>query len=577
MSEKRIFISYRRQGGIDSARALYQQLKAFQPDWEVFLDGENIWLGEDWEQKLATELARADILLVVIGPDWLDLTDAEGRRRLDDPHDVTRWEVLQGLGNRKTRVIPVSVGGADFPGKADLPEPLKPLAKQHGIRIHPDPSSYKSDVENLIARIRKRTLREIIQQSTGLIALERVRRVATPLLAALFFSLLWIGLLDLLALDTRASIWSFALSELVTPQDLDEEIALVAIPPSFDIRAPEARQQYARLIDRLSKAGARRILLDLYFEESRPPADAALAAALAAARARHTQVFFGFDETVDGAPRVVQRLAENTDGLGLLCVGGRLDYTQVMPVAFGYTPPTEEQQSRVSPLPALALLGAFGPLSVRYLNQDAMSLELQGDGETFRPAVSMLDPIVKPQKACKPLRTETQAALIFLRLSPQEQMRSPAHRLTMADVLSGKIPDSRIEGRILVVGHESDDERFQVAYRLQIQERYGYELHADAINTLRNERIARPLPLLGEFAVLLLSVAVGGWLGVHLHDRSAQVRWMVVPAAVLLTLCVGVLSIALFDLIHQFAYSLFALLLSYALFIGTARKRLRSA
>ncbi|MCB1761127.1 MAG: CHASE2 domain-containing protein [Gammaproteobacteria bacterium] len=574
MSERRIFISYRRQGGIDSARALYQQIKAFQPDWELFLDGENIWLGEQWQQKLAAELARADTLLVIIGPDWLELADAEGRRRLDDPLDVTRWEIVQGLGNAQTTVIPVSVGGAEFPRESELPEALKPLAGRQGIRIHPDPSSYGSDVENLIARIQRRTLRDSFRRFTDRNALERARRVATPLLTALLFSLMWVGLLDLMALDTRASIWSFALSEMVAPQALDEEITLVAIPATFDTRAPDARHRYAQLIDILSAAGARRILLDLYFETPQPAADAVLAAALAKAAERHTEVFFGFDETIEGAPRTVPDLAQHADGLGLLCAGGRLDYTQVMPVVFDYTPPTETVQAGISPLPALALLGAFGPLSVRYLNQEAMSLELQGASETFRPAISMLDPIVRPHKGCKSLRMGTQAGLIFLRLSPLEQMRAAAHRLMLTDLLSGAIPDSRIAGRIFIVGHESREEIFQVAYRMQIEERFGYELHADAINTLRNERIARPLPLSGEFVLLLLGVAVGGWLGVRLHDRSALLRWMVVPAAALLTLGAGVLSLALFDLIHQFAYTLFALLLSYALFIHAARKRL---
>lgn len=578
MSKRRIFISYRRDEGAARATAIQLQLQQWQPDWEIFTDVSGIRGGDDWREKLSLELRNTDTVLVIIGPNWAKMTDAQGQRRLQDPHDITRWEVEQALAHPdSSRVIPVLIDGTRPPPQEDLPDSLRGLLAKQAIGINH--TSFESDMEALLAAIEGETQRERSERERTEKLRERTRRKllqlrlwSTPFLAALLGCLLWIGLLDLLSLDTRASIWSFALSELVAPSELAEEILLVAIPAEFDTHALAARQSYAALIDGLSAAGAERILLDLYFEDPRAD-DAALAAAMVTARARGTQLFFGFNELSNEEPQAVQVLAESADGIGLLCTGGRLDYVQVMPVVFNYDVTTQT----LSPLPALALQGAYGPVSVYHLNREAMSLELRSGESTFRPAISLLDPIVKSHKACMPLRKGTQAALIFLRLSALDRMRSADHRVTMAEILSDKIPRQRIEGRIIIIGHESDDEEFQVAHRMQAQNRYGYELHADAINTLLSGRVARPLPLAEEFAVLLISAGIGGWLGVKLRDRSAWIRWSVLPAAVLLTLTGSVLSIALFDLIHQFAYSLFALLLSYTLFILTARRRLGRA
>jgi hypothetical protein len=50
-------------------------------------------------------VAGCDVLLAVIGPNWLETPDEGGRRRLDDPDDYVRVEVETALG----RGIPVVV------------------------------------------------------------------------------------------------------------------------------------------------------------------------------------------------------------------------------------------------------------------------------------------------------------------------------------------------------------------------------------------------------------------------------------------------------------------------------------
>ena len=64
-------------------------------------------------------------MLVVIGPRWLTAADPNGRRRLDDPDDLTRLEVAAAL-RRGIRVVPVLVGGAAMPSGAICPTTFVP-------------------------------------------------------------------------------------------------------------------------------------------------------------------------------------------------------------------------------------------------------------------------------------------------------------------------------------------------------------------------------------------------------------------------------------------------------------------
>ena len=90
------------------------------------------------------------MLLAIIGPDWLTATK-EGRRRLDDPDDWVRREVVTGLGLGRVQVIPVLVGEAPLPAPEELPEPLQRIPQLQAITVRPD--RFEDDVDHLTERI----------------------------------------------------------------------------------------------------------------------------------------------------------------------------------------------------------------------------------------------------------------------------------------------------------------------------------------------------------------------------------------------------------------------------------------
>jgi hypothetical protein len=122
----KVFISYRREDSAGYTGRLYDSLRARFGDGNVFLDISGIDSGRKFVDVIQNAIQSCDVLLAVIGPEWLTCV-ANGRRRIDDPGDLVRNEILTAFG-AGVPVIPVLVGGARPPDAATLPVPLQQLA-----------------------------------------------------------------------------------------------------------------------------------------------------------------------------------------------------------------------------------------------------------------------------------------------------------------------------------------------------------------------------------------------------------------------------------------------------------------
>lgn len=123
-----IFISYRRDDSGGYAGRLRDGLLQRYGEDFIFLDTANkMPPGVDYTHFVIQTVESSDVLLAIIGREWLSITDKDGRRRIDDPKDLLRVEITAAL-DKKLLVIPVTVDGAEIPKVEDLPDPLKPLA-----------------------------------------------------------------------------------------------------------------------------------------------------------------------------------------------------------------------------------------------------------------------------------------------------------------------------------------------------------------------------------------------------------------------------------------------------------------
>jgi len=114
----------------------------------VFIDVDNIGLGDDFVQLTHNVLESCTIFVAVIGPQWLNAADGSGRRRLENPKDYVRAEVATALTRSGVRVIPLLVHGAIMPSADDLPDDLKGLATRNALEITHE--RFRTDIQRLI-------------------------------------------------------------------------------------------------------------------------------------------------------------------------------------------------------------------------------------------------------------------------------------------------------------------------------------------------------------------------------------------------------------------------------------------
>lgn len=148
-----IFISYRRDDGAGWAGRMAADLRREFPANSVFHDIGSIALGEDFVEATQRSLAGCAVVIVVIGPRWLDMRDEAGLRRLDDPDDLVRLEIEESLRRSGLKVVPVLVGGAAMPKGAALPESVRPLARRHAHEI--TDRRWEFDFSQLVVALRQ--------------------------------------------------------------------------------------------------------------------------------------------------------------------------------------------------------------------------------------------------------------------------------------------------------------------------------------------------------------------------------------------------------------------------------------
>jgi hypothetical protein len=117
-----VFVSYRVGDSEAYAILIDGELSRRIGDQNVFRASRSIPVGADFHTEIVTRLAECDVLVAIIGPQWL--TDATGRNRINEEGDWVR---------------------------RDLPDDLKRLARNQYLRLHY--RSADADLPRLIAAV----------------------------------------------------------------------------------------------------------------------------------------------------------------------------------------------------------------------------------------------------------------------------------------------------------------------------------------------------------------------------------------------------------------------------------------
>lgn len=147
-----IFISYRRSDSAGHTGRLFDRLRATFGERRVFIDVCDIDAGSDFARTIERRIGACDVLLAIIGREWLDSRNAGGGRRLEEAGDFVHQEIAAAL-RRGLVVIPVLVEQARMPAAAELPAALRELAGRNAFALRDE--RWDGDVEQLIDQIRR--------------------------------------------------------------------------------------------------------------------------------------------------------------------------------------------------------------------------------------------------------------------------------------------------------------------------------------------------------------------------------------------------------------------------------------
>jgi hypothetical protein len=141
-----IYISYRRdESAVYAGRIADSFIEQFGED-RVFRDIDTIQPGLDFAEAIEHAVGSSEVLIAVIGKNWLTATDEAGQKRLENPDDYVRTEIATAL-QLDIRVVPLLVQGASMPGTDELPEDLAPLTRRNAFELHD--SSWGDDIRRL--------------------------------------------------------------------------------------------------------------------------------------------------------------------------------------------------------------------------------------------------------------------------------------------------------------------------------------------------------------------------------------------------------------------------------------------
>jgi hypothetical protein len=146
-----VFISYRRADSQFTGRICARLREALGAE-QVFQDTTSILPGAHFPEVLEKQLNLCRVAVIVIGPEWARVQEADGTRRLDNPNDFVRFEVEKVLA-RGIPVIPVLIGGAGNLVARDLPITLHDLTLRHTTSVR-DGDQFDEDMAKLASHLK---------------------------------------------------------------------------------------------------------------------------------------------------------------------------------------------------------------------------------------------------------------------------------------------------------------------------------------------------------------------------------------------------------------------------------------
>jgi len=382
---------------------------------------------------------------------------------------------------------------------------------------------------------------------------------AATVVAFLVIFLSLMQFFDIFNWDTGIETYTVLLSDLFAHKQFHEDIVIIPIDEETKKevgreRVDESwREDHALLVNNLSKAGAKVVVFDMAFEGD-SASDAAFRDAIKKARERGTSVIVGVMALDGGKPVMAKELCSAVSGWGTMIVGTRLGHVRLAPLVI---------QKETEPVLGLAMrvFVAYedGDKAVELIDfdQDRNHIMVRFDSETRQ--VKKLS-FFESDTICEGndmLSKGDALANLAIDLTPLSMIRDSSQRRAYTYIRDHPNPQTltELQNKIVIVGVEDINDRRG--------DRWGFELHADALSTLLNGVVIRPVAFGGQFALIATLSFVGALIRTRMRHTSRRLRISLLMTVLLIYLGGTVCLYVQYGLLLNIVYHVIALLLSY--------------
>lgn len=147
----RVFVSYRRADGAYGVGWLAERLRTLDSitGVETAFHDSALRAGDDFPTALDREIAESDLIVAVIGPEWLG-DRGQGSPRIQDPDD---WIVreLATAHRQEKHIMPIWFAGAEHPLASQVHESIEWISRLHGL-----PFEDERDLTTIVAEVKTR-------------------------------------------------------------------------------------------------------------------------------------------------------------------------------------------------------------------------------------------------------------------------------------------------------------------------------------------------------------------------------------------------------------------------------------
>jgi pterin-4a-carbinolamine dehydratase len=119
-------------------------------------------MSDEWEARINDALSSSTLLIPVIGPSWLSVTDQYNRRRIDNNDDWVLNEVRHALES-KTRILPVLLAKTPMPDRRAFPQAIADLVKNQAFELRDE--RWETDLGLLLSRMEELGFRRVTTEA----------------------------------------------------------------------------------------------------------------------------------------------------------------------------------------------------------------------------------------------------------------------------------------------------------------------------------------------------------------------------------------------------------------------------